>query len=167
MVTNCQSLRKTNEFRRGRNGEQIVATWLQKRGYCVIPCYDYAGENHEKAPKMQGQSRGYVLPDLLACRNGCCKWVEVKTKAGPTHNKFKGNLAEHGMGQYLCNQYHTVQKESGIPVFVFVVEECSKQILYAPLDKLQPHGRLYNGNKMNRGGMVFWPRDCFQIAKET
>ena len=47
----------------GRSAEERVARVLQHRYGChVVPAYDYS--SGDKAPKLQGAFRGYVVPDL-------------------------------------------------------------------------------------------------------
>jgi hypothetical protein len=56
--------RASSYFVRGRSSEQRVAQLLQKRGWFVIPSYDYASEDGNKAPKLQGQLGSHMIPDL-------------------------------------------------------------------------------------------------------
>src|SRR5690606_40649353 len=74
------AFREKEEFRRGRNGERLVAELLQSRGWYVIPSYDYSGEDGDKPPRLQGAVDAFPLPDLDVARDGQRRWAEVKTK---------------------------------------------------------------------------------------
>jgi hypothetical protein len=151
--------RQSRAFIRGREAEQRVAAWLQGRGWYIIPSYDYSGEHGDKAPKIQGAAEGIVLPDLGIARAGQMKWAEVKAKAGPTFT-VTTHTYDHGIGYRKWQHYRRVQQETGCHVWLFIVEECTQLLLAESLDKLGD-GRLYDDNKMDPGGMVFWPRLVF------
>ena len=151
--------RQRAEFIRGRDAEQWVAGLLQKRGWYIIPSYDYSGEHGDKAPKIQGAKDGIVLPDLGMARSGILKWAEVKAKA---HADFtlKTHTYDHGIGLRKWSHYKRVQRETGCQVWLFIIEEDRQLLLVESLDRLGV-GRPYNGDKMDYGGMVFWPRTTF------
>ena len=92
-----------------------------QRGWCVIPSYDYSGED-EHPPRMEGQAAAYILPDLDVCRQGHRRWAEVKTKARPSLGRISGEL-EHGIPLRHFEHYQAVQRESGCPVYLFIYEE--------------------------------------------
>lgn len=153
--------RESEKFKRGRAGEQVVADMLKRRGWFVIPSYDYAGEDGNKAPKMTGQRVAYVIPDLDIARAGVRIWAEVKTKAAPTLHRISGTF-EHGIPLRHFQHYKEVQKETGCEVWLFVLEEETQTVRFAKLDDLGS-GRVYDGRKMSRGGMVFWPVTAFRV----
>lgn len=155
------NIRETEKFKHGRTGEQLVAEMLMKRGWYVIPSYDYAGEDGNKAPKMSGQRMAYVIPDLDIAKSGCRRWAEVKTKSAPTLHRISGTL-EHGVPLRHFRHYKEVQQQTGCEVWLFVYEEKTQVVLYARLDDLGP-GRVYDGRKMSYGGMVFWPVSAFRV----
>ncbi len=155
------SIRETEKFQRGRSGELTAARYFQGRGWFVIPSYDFAGEDGDKAPKMQGARDGFVIPDLDICKDGLRIWVEVKTKASPTLHR-KSGIYEHGIPLRHYNHYRRVQSETGCAVWLVVLEEFSGALIGQRLDTLEPVKRVYEGGKMSRGGMVFWPRSAFR-----
>lgn len=155
------SIRETEKFQRGHNGELTAARYFQGRGWFVIPSYDYSGDDGNKAPKMQGLRDGFVIPDLDICKDGLRVWVEVKTKAEPTLHRKSGTY-EHGIPLRHYNHYRRVQAETGCDVWLVVFEEGAGFLLGRKLDDLEPNKRVYDGNKMSRGGMVFWPRSEFR-----
>ena len=85
----------TPEFLRGRNGEQLVAELVMRRGGFVIPSYDYSGSDN-KAPRMQGLRDSHILPDLDVSKRGTRVWIEVKTKAAASYTRITKRL-EHGI----------------------------------------------------------------------
>ena len=52
----------------GRAAEKRVSNHLQSEGWFVVPSYDYTGSDGEKAPRMYGASRSYIIPDLDVSR---------------------------------------------------------------------------------------------------
>jgi hypothetical protein len=152
--------RQSSAFLRGREAEQRVAVFLQRRGWYVIPTYDYSGEDGNKAPKIQGSSDGFVIPDLDIAKAGSRKWAEVKAKAGPSFT-CKTQSEDHGIGYRKWLHYKRCQRETGCHVWLFIIEESTQILLAESLDVLGD-GRLYSGDKMDKGGMVFWPREAFR-----
>ena len=144
----------------GRSAEERVARVLQHRYGChVVPAYDYS--SGDKAPKLQGAFRSYVVPDLDVSKGGRRNWVEVKAKnnaGSPT--RLTGQI-EHGFSWRLFQHYQAVQQITGTPVFIIILEVIAGDILYQSLDALDAVKRVYDGDKMDRGGTVFFPRASF------
>ncbi len=159
-------LRETAEFRRGRNGERIVASILMRSGWLVVPSYDYSGEDNNQAPRMEGDGTFLVIPDLDACKRGRRRWIEVKTKKTATLHRKTGTL-EHGISLRHFRHYQSVEAESGSPVWLVVYEENSGDLLIARLSELSARARIYEGPKMGRAGMAFFPRDAFRFWKRA
>ena len=157
--------RQQPKFKRGREGEKVVAGWLMERGWHVIPSYDYSGEDGDKAPKMTGKHTAFVLPDLDIAQNGKRMWAEVKTKAEATLHR-KTQTLEHGISLRHFRDYKRIQVITGCDVYVFVYEECSESLLMRPIGE-ESDGRVYDGGKMGRGGMIFWPRSSFKLVAEV
>ena len=137
---------------------------LQESGCYVIPSYDYAGEGQDKPPRLQGPRRAYPIPDLDVSKNGERFWVEVKTKASATYTRLTGRY-EHGIPLRLFQAYLRVQRITGCPVWLYIVEEDTNTVLRARLDALMSQARVYTGDRMSRGGMVFWPLDAFEPVR--
>lgn len=160
MAINYIPFNKTAEFEMGSEGEQIVKELLQKNGWFVIPSYAYTGPENDKAPKMEGTNTYFVIPDLDICKVGTRRWIEVKTKTEADYTRITQRF-EHGIPLRHYYHYLEVQKESGCPVWLFVYELRTKTLLYASLNSLSHFIRKYEGNKMSKGGMAFFPRDKF------
>jgi len=159
------SLRKTPEFEKGRAGEQIVSQLLQESGWYIVPSYDYCGED-DKSPRMKGENGFFVIPDLDASRQGKRLWFEVKTKSSATWT-HKTQRHEHGIPLRHYRDYLRVQAESGTPVWLVVVEQDTGKTLTQSLDELSKQVRIYQGPKMSRGGMAFFPRDAFLSSRHA
>jgi hypothetical protein len=155
--------RNSREFARGRVIELAISHWLQSRGWFVIPSYDYAGDERNKPPRLKGLEKQYAIPDLDVAKSGRRLWVEVKTRARPTFNKYsRDQRLEHGFGRLMWLSYLQVRKITGTEVWVFVLEERDFCIIGNTLTKLGDP-RLYLGDKMDPGGMAFFPRDRFRL----
>jgi hypothetical protein len=156
-----KDFRETDEFQRGRAGERIVADWLKRRGCYLIPSYDYAGENGDKAPKLQGTWCGYPVPDLDCARNGDRFWVEVKTKGEPAFWRKTGEL-RHGIELRLLESYQSVELITGTPCWLFIYEESSRWLLAQLLGKLaSPSIGTDRGRKM-----AYWSRSIFRPLEQ-
>jgi hypothetical protein len=144
----------------GRTAEETIARILQHRYGChVVPVYDYnAGD---KAPRLQGAAGGYVVPDLDVSKNGVRSWVEVKARNNAGSPTRLTGQVEHGFSWRLFQQYRMVQQITGTPVYIIILETLTGDILYQSLDELDAVRRVYDGDKMDRGGTVFFPRDSF------
>jgi len=144
----------------GRTAEETVARVLQHRFGChVVPVYDYnAGD---KAPRLQGAAISYVVPDLDVSKGGARSWIEVKAKTNAgSPTRLTGRI-EHGFSWRLFQHYQAVQQITGTPVYIIILETLTGDILYQSLDALDAIKRVYDGDKMDRGGTVFFPRDSF------
>lgn len=162
MAMRSTDFRASPEFKRGRTGERMIASLLQKDGWFIIPSYDYSGEDGDKAPRLEGLQAAYPVPDLDIARDGERRWAEVKTKAAATYTRITGRF-EHGIPKRHFESYMRVQKITGCQVWLFIYEENTGKVLYGKLDDLAAVRREYDGGKMSRGGMIFFPRDAFTV----
>jgi hypothetical protein len=159
------SFREKPEFQRGHEGELRVADLLKRRGWCIVPSYDYSGKEGDMPPRLQGLKQAWPVPDLDISRNGERRWVEVKTKARADYTRTTQRY-EHGIPLRHYRAYLDVERITGTPVWLFVVEESTGAILAARLSDLDSVKRVYDGPKMSRGGMAYFPRDAFVVARE-
>jgi hypothetical protein len=135
----------------------MVVRWLQSHGFYVIPSYDYAGENGDKAPRMFGLRSRHALPDLDVAKGGRRKWVEVKTKTRSTLHRITQRV-EHGLEERLWDDYTKVQSETGNEVYLAIYELSTDTLLMAPIDTLRPLARR---SMWGRRKMIYFPRDAF------
>jgi hypothetical protein len=154
----------------GRLGECFVVAWLQTRGYGVIPSYEYTGKNGEKAPRLLFQNAALTIPDLDVCKAGARSWLEIKTYHGPAVNTRRGALV-HGIPSRLARDYSAVEKETGTPVFIVVLELDVGALLASRLATLTPMWPCTCAYCEQRGPGpcqspikegVYWPRAAMQ-----
>jgi hypothetical protein len=155
------AFRDTDEFKRGSTGERIVATYLQKRGYYVIPSYDYSGNDGDKAPKLQGLLHSHVIPDLDIAKGGKRKWCEVKTKRAATWTRITQQW-EHGIPKRHLDAYLQVEAITGTDVFLVVYEESTGVLLRISAKQIADTGRESEMKKSgySQGPMVYFARDA-------
>lgn len=151
------SLRETPQFKMGRRGEQVVAAMLRELGFWVIPSYDYAGPNGDRAPSLHGRDGDLAVPDLDLARNGHRRWVEIKTKSSATFT-YKTRQLEHGIDWNAYQRYLDVQDITGVEVWLAFYERDTGEVLHQSLDHLATVVRRDEGTKMSRYGMAFFPR---------
>lgn len=149
------SFYRTPEWKLGDEGQRLVAELLRRKGYWVVPSYDFSGTDGDKAPKMIGPGPSLVLPDLDVARDGMRMWVEVKTKRnGPTlHNNT--NTWEHGFSRRHFDHYRQVQVITGNRVFVIFYEANTGRMVGHWLSRLAKLKRDSMSRRM--GAMVFFP----------
>jgi hypothetical protein len=109
------------------------------------------GRSHPRRPARAPLSAG----------RGEARQAQVQQAGAPATLHRKTRTEEHGIDLRLYEHYQQVQAITGNPVWLFVYEESKALILYARLDDLGLP-RVYDGRKMNRSGMAFWPRDRFK-----
>ncbi|GFP29051.1 hypothetical protein, partial [Candidatus Hakubella thermalkaliphila] len=103
----------------------------------------------------------FVVPDLDIAKEGQRRWAEVKTKAGATYTRITKQL-EHGIPLAHFNDYLQIEKITGCEVWLFIYEEDTQCVLSGRLKDLARSKRIYGGNKMSCGGMIFFPRIAFK-----
>lgn len=151
-------LRDTENFKKGHCGELLVSEFLRRRGWFVIPSYDYSGEEGDNPPRLQGNGIAYPIPDLDVAKSGRRRWVEVKTK-GHADWTLVTRRFEHGIAKRHYDAYKIVSEITGELVWLCVYEMDTSDVLIASLSTLK--ARFYEGTRMSRGGMVFFARDEF------
>lgn len=155
-------LRDSESFRRGRVAEVLCAAVLRSKGHFVIPTYDYSGEDGARAPIMASDYCGVVLPDLMAAKRGQVAHFEIKLKARADFTYSTGRL-EHGVGLRRWRDYLRVEQEFGSRLWLWICEPATGDILSCSRAELSKHARIYRGEKMDPGGMIFFPRSIFTL----
>jgi hypothetical protein len=153
----CSDQRFQLALQSAREVEKIVARWLQRRGWLVLPVYDYSGLGDGKAPKLQGDGVSLVTPDLLAARDGSTKWFEVKHKTRADWTRITGRL-ETGIDLRLWNHYVRVRASTGCEVWIVFVHEHEDEIRAGEIGALDAIKRESPRFNNGRGG-VFWAWD--------
>ena len=144
-----------------RDYEIALSQWLQKQfGAYIVPTYDYGGLGDKKAPKMYPllESKGLVLPDLMACSNGKTVWVECKWKSEASFYR-KHNIRTTGINARHYKHYRKVKTVSGCKVVIMFLHVAENEMRGAEIDSMPPIDHQYAGGKMGQSGMVFWAYD--------
>jgi hypothetical protein len=152
-----EQFRKNLEI--ARVEEKRVASWLMKRGWRILPVYDFSGLQEDKAPKLQAYSASdsLVLPDLLCARAGVTKWVEVKWKTDASMTTITRRL-ETGISLRLWRNYIAASDVSGIEVWIAFVHKNQHHLTLNSLSELKAKNGLRVSPKgPDMGGSVFWP----------
>lgn len=161
MATKLQSLTDKVEFRRGYNAESVLADCLRDDGYFVHITADLEERGHRGAPGARSGNNFITLPDLDVASKGHRAFVEVKYKSEASFT-IKTGRYEHGFGLRKYRMYCQAQQTYGTPVYIAVIEGKTGAVLMATLDELGVP-RIYDGNKMDAGGMAFFPRGAFGL----
>ena len=148
-------------LRLGRQRELLVALTLRERCFFTQELGAIV-EPNGGGPRAHGPyGTGIILPDLLVSRGGQTFPLEVKSKDRASPTLITGE-DEHGIGQRKYLHYRAYQRETGMRLVLGIFEEYTGELLVRSLDKL-PTPRAYHGDKMDPGGMFFWPRSAFQV----
>jgi hypothetical protein len=140
--------------------EARMATWLRSHGYLILPTYDYTGIGGDKAPRLEAEraTDSLVLPDLLVAKGGRSFFVEVKVKARADWTRVSEQL-ETGLDGRLWSHYLRVEEATGLPVWLAFLHQKEGLVLCNSLAELRPLARSYDGGRMGRKEMVFFPFD--------
>lgn len=125
----------------GQLGEKIVAREYRRDGWGVIASFKFSGENDNEAPAIEiDDGEREITPDLDVSKGGKRVWIEVKTHAIAAQNRKLG-VGTHGVPVRLYDNYVAVEKRSGNPVFLAVVQLDTKEILVSrlPLSQMMNH----------------------------
>lgn len=166
---------ETEEFKFGDAYQRQLGDLLRAEGCYVIPSYDYKGdEETPKAPRMHGLESSLIIPDLDVSKHGKRVWIEAKAKSTMTVSR-KLKREEQGFDRHCWEAYVKVEKISGTPVWIYLLEKDTRTVLTAPISKLKRVVRNcfcqgcregnYRACKMSRRGMVFFPRSAFSVEK--
>lgn len=120
-------------FERGLKGEKLVAEWLKRRGFYVLPV---SLIENGGAPALEGHLKRIIASDHLVARSGETFWVEIKTYQRATFNQ-KRQRWEHGVPIRLWNEYIKGQEITGIPGYLYILQLNERIILEGKIDDLK------------------------------
>lgn len=148
----------------GRTGEGIIAKWLNRRGFSVLPVYEKE-QGEYKGPALYSVDSQLIAPDMLAFQpDGKTVWIEAKTKSAFTFHRITGHWVT-GVDLRNYADYLKVQDVSPWPVWLLFLhfegqakdspEGCPTGLFGNGLQYLRrnEHHRHQNGG---HGGMVYW-----------
>lgn len=129
----------------GRQCEKVVGDILKKAGRWVFLSYEFSGNDENHAPYLFGPNgEKIVYPDIQVYRKEAgltgARLVEVKGKTNRGCQRHPGTSDpfEHGINLHHYRQYKRVEKITGMPVFLCVVEDCVR----GEGNKLASHGEI-------------------------
>lgn len=149
------------EYELGRRCEIALSKSLKQRKWYVIPSYDYTGKDQAKAPRLEGELKGFVVPDLDVARAGRRFWVECKYKTKPNPWRKHNNRPYHGLDTRHVNHYLKVQKITGCRVRLCILEREGSAVLVNWLDVLYAQRMELPPTDVWRSGGTLFPRDDF------
>jgi hypothetical protein len=153
----------------GRWAEDAASRFLTSEGWYITQTCKIENGG---APKAIGAIRSHVLPDILASKDGMSRWGEIKFKDSPGYFRARKEY-RHGVELPNWNDYLQVEKETGIPGDLFILEwrqsennEPSPVLLVisfrearnVPVQEIPP-----NVQRWAPRGMIFWARNSFQL----
>ena len=173
----------------GQLGESLIAQWLRRRGWHVLPAYEKEIDNG-KGPRLfmaEGADKAQlVAPDLLAMRGGRFMWFEAKHK---TRFSWYGNGGYWvtGVDRKHFADYCRVADETGLDVWLLFLHResaawpddiarwgcdpiCPTGLFGGSIAKLRlppPDGQSHESNRHSATGMVYWQprRHLIRIAE--
>lgn len=166
----------------GRLGESIIAMWLRRQGWNVLPAYEKEIDNG-KGPRLfmacgasnDGATDQLITPDLLCVRNGEFRWLEAKHKTHFTWYRIGGYWTT-GIDKRHFEHYCEVRQRIGIPVYLFFLHSdnkpsvddvshgcpatCPVGLFGAEIESLQGSAnQSHESKRWGASGMVYWRPD--------
>lgn len=149
----------------GKVGESLIANWLKRRGYTVLPVYEKE-ISEGKGPQLFTPSQNLIAPDLFAFNGGTDKafWIEAKHKSAFTWHRITSRWTT-GIDLKHYRDYLKVADLSPWPVWLLFLHQkgqakdsppgCPTGLFGQELSYLRQHENHRHGNWGN-GGMVYW-----------
>lgn len=157
---NSDNFRSTEEWHKGERAEDVIKGVLRRDGFYVYALSDISERGNPGAPGARNDNDFITLPDLDISGNGWRGFAEVKGKSEPTFTRKTGQY-DHGIPLSSYRMYRKIKEETGSPVFLFIYEFKSGAILFSEIDDLKV--RIYDKDKMSKGGMAFFSRSSFDL----
>lgn len=154
----------------GKAGESLIARWLQRRGYSVLPAYEIE-QPQFKGPRIFSAQRNLVAPDWLAfgCPKGEARafWCEAKSKAAFTWHRLSQTYQD-GIDKCHWLDYLELRRRMPWPLWLLFLHAPGGLAKDNPPGKVPPSG-LFGGeirrlagcihhqsDRWGSGGMVYW-----------
>ena len=75
----------------GKTGEGVIAQWMKRKGYSVLPVYEKE-QGEYKGPALYAVDAQLIAPDMLVFKpGGKTVWIEAKTKSAFTLHRKSGD----------------------------------------------------------------------------
>jgi len=156
----------THLLREGRKGERLIAHWLMRRGFSVLPAYAVS-EHDAKGPRVFSMEGDLISPDLFVFGQSKAFWVEAKSKAAFTWHRISQTYQD-GIDIRCWDDYRALRERINWPVWLLFLHGPHQRAKDNPPDKTPPTG-LFGGeierlatcihhrsDNYGSGGMVYW-----------
>lgn len=165
----------------GRKGENKIAHWLRGRGNNIIPIYEIESKGG-KGPRLLGQSKDYVAPDLLVFSpQGTAYWIETKHKTSFAWYRI-GKRWVTGIDLRHYEEYKRVAVLTRIQVYLLFYHPspipsqndlaygcprtCPTGLFGGELEHLSKN-EDHRSSKWGSSGMVYWHVDTLKRYADT
>jgi hypothetical protein len=112
------------KLERGQIAEGLVARYLRKEGWCLLPVYEKQIDNG-KGPRIflpHGLPESELIaPDLLGMRGQQIQWIEAKSKGTATYYRIKQRW-QTGCDKRHYENYKRVQAVTTWPVYLMFLQ---------------------------------------------
>lgn len=153
----------------GLAGESLVAKYLRRRGWFVLPVYEVT-KGQYRGPRLYGPTGELVAPDMFVFRGSEAWWIEVKHKDAFALHRNTNTLTT-GIDLPHYEDYCLIDDTTPWHVVLFFLHDGGQAkdsppdtpsgLFGASLQYLRrnEHHRHRNGG---RYGMVYWALDIFK-----
>jgi len=166
------------KLRQGRLAESLIARWLVRRGFNLLPAYDITDGNR-KGPRVFSAQGHLVAPDLLAFRlfEGAetVRWCEAKSKAAFTWHRMSSTYQD-GIDKRYWLDYLTLRERMPWHLWLLFLHGPGQVAKDNPEGMVPPTG-LFGGeikrlagcihhesDRWGKGGMVYWRCSDLTVA---
>lgn len=161
-----------DKLKAGLLGESVIARWLIRRGYNILPAYEIE-ITHGKGPRLFTANAQLISPDMLVFNQNKIMWVEAKTKSAFTWHRDSKTWQTGIDYRHWCD-YVRVANLTSWTVWILFLHKAGIQAKDTPPGMVSPCG-LY-GNSINvlskcihhryddfgPTGMVYWTIDSLK-----
>jgi len=149
----------------GQVGESLIARWLRKREYWVLPVYEKEIDTG-KGPRLFLPVGQLIAPDLIALKpaTGAAFWIEAKHKSAFTWHRLTEQWVT-GIDLRHYADYLRICDQSPWPIWLLFLQRagqakdspagCPTGLYGGDLAFLRQHEHHRHDN-WGRGGMVYW-----------
>ena len=150
----------------GKVGESIIACWLRKRGFHVLPIYDKEMGEYKGPAVYLADGEEVIAPDILAFDGSKIIWIEAKHKHGFSWYR-KTQKWVTGIDLKYYHEYIRISELVDWPIWIMFLHKGgqakdspeSPSGLYGGELKNLLHRESHRSDKMGSEGMVFWAID--------
>lgn len=155
----------------GKTGEGIIAQWMRRRGFNVLPVYEIE-QGRYKGPALYSVNAQLIAPDMLAFTpGGDTRWIEAKTKSAFTWHRITERWVT-GIDLRHYQDYLQVQVVSPWSIWLLFLHlpgqakdsppGCPSGLFGSTIDHLSKHENHRHPNG-GHGGMVYWAYETLRL----